>query len=119
MSAPSRIVTALIEPVSAKKLLPMRAALQSIAASHAPGTAAPDFDHPITKAMVQQLPKLSYADLEAVRAKLMTHDGTWITNARDVDGWLRLVNAELQSRDADRELASISIIDFLTKGARQ
>lgn len=116
----NRIVTALFEPLEAKKLLPMRHALQSITASHAPGTAPPDFDHPITKAIVQQLPKLTYGELEAVRAQIMksnTRDKRWVNSSPvERDGWLRLVNAEMQQRDRDRELAGESLIDFLTKG---
>lgn len=119
MVQPSRIVTALIEPIQASKLLPMRHRLQAITASHEPGTAAPDFDHPITKAMVERLPKLTYGELEAVRAHLMKHDvGSWLSDAQDVDSWLRLVNAELQQRDHDRERAGDFLIDLLTKGAR-
>ena len=119
----SRIVTAIIEPIRAKDLLPMRAKLQSITAAHEPGTAPPDFDHPITKAMVEQLPKLTYGELEAVRQRLMMSSGDdkgkrWLSNASDRDGWLRLVNAEMQHRDRDRELAGDSLIDFLTKGTR-
>lgn len=116
------IVTALFEPIEAKKLLPMRRHLQAITASHDPGTSPPDFDHPITKAMVERLPKLTYGELEAVRAHLMspnTRDKRWVnSNASERDGWLRLVNAELQQRDRDRERAGDSLIDFLTKGAR-
>lgn len=118
MIRPSRIVTALIEPIAAKDLLPMRSALRAMTASHAPGTAPPDYDHPITKAMVNQLPKMTYGDLEAARDLLMKDDGRWLTKARERDGWLRLVNAELQERDRIRELDGDSLIDFLTKGAR-
>ncbi len=122
MGQPSRIVTALIEPISAKKLLPMRHALQAITAAHEPGTTPPDYDHPITKALVQQLPTLTYGQLEAVRERLMMpndRDQRWVnSSATERDGWIRLVNAELQQRDRDRELAGESIIDFLTKGAR-
>jgi hypothetical protein len=118
----SRIVTAFIEPIEAKKLLPMKHRLKLITASHDPGTAAPDYDHPITKALVQRLPVLTYGELEAVRAQLMkedTRDARWINSTPvERDGWIRLVNAELQSRDRARESAADSLIDFLTKGAR-
>lgn len=113
----------MIEPVEASKLLPMRSALRSITASHAPGKAATDYDHPITTALVRQLPTLTYGQLEAARRRLMMSSGDdggkkWMSNAVDRDGWLRLVNAEMQIRDRDRELAGESIIDFLTNGAR-
>lgn len=118
MAQPSRIVTAFIEPISFKKLLPMKQRLQAITASHEPGTAPPDFDHPMTKTIVERLPSLTYRELEAVRAHLMRHDARTMTNARDVDGWLRLVNAEMQERDRQREQAGDSLIDLLTKGTR-
>lgn len=112
------VVTAQIEPVRAEKLLPFKVHLRSITDSHNPGAASPDFDHPITKAMVQQLPLLNYAGLEAVRAKLVQHDRSWISNARDVDTWLHLVNAEMQKRDRQRETDADSLIALLTKGSR-
>lgn len=118
MTQPSRIVTAIIEPIDAKKLLPMKAKLQAITAAHEPGTAPPDFDHPVTKRFVARLPQMTYGELETARALLMKHDRTWVSNARDVDGWLRLVNAELQQRDRDRELQGDAIIKYLTQGAR-
>lgn len=122
MAQPSRIVTAFIEPIQASKLLPMKHQLQVITASHEPGTTPIDYDHPITKALVERLPVLTYGELEAVRTQLMkddTHDARWInSNANERDGWIRMVNAELQKRDRDRESAADSLIDFLTKGAR-
>lgn len=119
----SKVVTALIEPVQAKNLLPMRRHLQAITASHEPGTAPPDHDHPITKALVGQLPLMTYGQLEAARARLQMSSGDdggkrWLSGSRDRDGWLRLVNAELQLRDRERERAGDSLIDFLTKGVR-
>jgi hypothetical protein len=122
VTQPSRVVTALIEPIQAKKLLPMKQRLHAITASHEPGTSAIDHDHPITKALVEQLPKLTYGDLEAVRARLTmsnTRDQRWNNrSASERDGWIRLVNAEMQSRDRIREADADSLIDFLTKGAR-
>lgn len=122
--APSKIITAFIEPIRADKLLPMKHRLQAITASHEPGTAPPDFDHPLTKTLVEALPRMTYGQLEAARDRLMMSNGDdggkrWISNARDRDGWLRMVNAEMQQRDRIREAEGDELIDFLTKGTRQ
>lgn len=114
----SRIATALIEPISAKKLLPMMQQLQAVTASHDPGIFPPDFDHPVTKQFVARVPQMTYGELETARSLLMKHDRSWASHARDVDGWLRLVNAELQQRDRDRELQGDALIKYFTQGAR-
>lgn len=110
----SRIVTAQIEPITAKKLM---AGLRSNTArklrEHEPGASPPDFDHPLVKALVERMPHLPYRDLEAVKAHLETHDARAMTNARVVDGMLRLVNEELQKRDHERQSADVSFVDWL------
>lgn len=119
MSAASRIVRAEFEPIKAKNLLPIQSRLRAITAMHEPGTAPPDFDHPMVKAMVNRLPHCTRGQLEAMRDLLMKDDGRWqFSKSRDRDGWLRLVNAELQQRDLDNEQLAASLIDFFSQGAR-
>jgi hypothetical protein len=110
----SRIVTGYIEPVSFKKLRNFVATnTEQKLKEHDPGLAPPDYDHPLIKTLIQQMPSRSYSELEAVKSHLEKHDQRSMTNPRVVDGMLRLVNAELQKRDKEREQADISFLDFL------
>lgn len=114
----SRIVQGMIAPVDGKKVL---AAFQLHTnrklAEHAPGTAAPDYDHPLVRTLVERLPRQTYEDLERVKRHLEKHGlQATQTSPQVVDGMLRLVNQELQRRDRLREMDAVSLIDLLTKG---
>ena len=56
---PSKIVTSFFEPITAKKLMSgMTARSEKQKAKHAPTLDAPDYDHPLVKTLVEQMPKM-------------------------------------------------------------
>lgn len=86
-------------------------------------TASPDFDNPITKAMLASLPSKTYAELTAIRKYLMTHRPGVMTKASTVDTWMTMVNDEIKRRDDERAAVfddlcagKLSLVDVLKKG---
>lgn len=86
----SRIVTASIGPIKVRDL---RLAAFSVV----------DREHPITKSMLEHLPRLPDLDLRYLRKYLLAWDGKsgGNTTSKDVESWIKLVDAEINQRTAE------------------
>ena len=67
----------------------------------APSTVMADVDHPITKALMQQLPKMANPDLHLLRTFLLDPErgGAYSSSKQeDVDSWVGMVDLEIEHR---------------------
>ncbi len=95
----SRIVQAQIGPIRADKIR-----LKPVTKEEPKTDGKVDPEHPITKAMLERLPKMSFSDLEILLTHLKNKEAYAtgsMSKAEDVDSWIWMVEEELKFRERE------------------
>jgi hypothetical protein len=76
-----------------------------------------DIDHPITKALMEQLPKLNDLGVAKLREHLLTYNGR--TNAmsslQDVESWIAMVDEEIAHRAREQQGMLSTLLQIFVK----
>lgn len=75
-----------------------------------------DQKHPITKTLMEQLPRLSDDELTAVRKHLEAYNGrvNAMSSLSDVESWIAMVDLEVTFRQQAQKKSVVALLEFLT-----
>lgn len=112
--ASSRIVVGEIGPITAHKIR-----LPGFANSNTKNLVDPE--HPITAALMQQLPKLSLGDLMVLRDYVNNYSAkdSSMSKPEDIDSWIYMVEEEISYREKDSRNLLTAILSALNLKVKQ
>lgn len=116
----SQIVSAAIKPILLRNMK-MGRLFGLTPQSDAERTVMVDATHPITKALMQQLPKLANPALYELRVFLLDPERDGSNSAstlRDIDSWVGLVDAEIEWRKKEAGVAFAGVMGLFARKPR-